>query len=94
MIKQWWRRIVYRFLIWQNKRAWIKVMHDTGVVMSPTLKTLAENFNKYSVEAEFIDVSTYGDKEPVLLCCRERTPDEGAQAARDWDAWFESAQLC
>lgn len=35
---------------------------------------------------QWLDATAFGDRERMLLRGLERTPDEAAQAARNWDA--------
>ena len=47
------------------------------------------------VRYRWIEVTQFGDSELMLLRSVERTPDEGAQAARDWDTSIEQyGELC
>lgn len=44
------------------------------------------------VKYRWIDVTQFGDSELMLMRGVERMPDDGAQAARDWDLWWKSIE--
>lgn len=41
---------------------------------------------------DWIEVTEFKDSERQFIRGRERTPDEGARAASEWDTWFYSAK--
>ena len=61
-------------------------MND-GVV--PISKLTRPDWIRY----RWIDVTRLGDRELMLLRSVERTPEEGARAAHDWDTWYGAIEF-
>jgi len=55
--------------------------------MKSIIKTVSQLLYSDWIRWWWIDITAYGDIERTLLCDLERTPDEGMQAAQDWETW-------
>ena len=54
-------------------------------------KRLSEITRNEWIRYRWIDITSLGDSEPVLLRSLPRIPSDGAEAARDWDLWISSS---